>query len=205
MDTHFQFNRNFDLFSSRGEITLPSENLQSLLKTANALQISDLARADVLGRTANGRNEAPCKTVELHSDMVNSRSSTCISEHNAVEDTHNQLTLPVIARKDILHSDRAEGPFLSSRRKRPRAEAFSETEPTTSVRTQSKSPRLAESNSCSETPDGTSMVAEVKVEGFEEHGHVSFRMRCVMMIGVSGVIYLRVLYSYTSLFRLVFF
>nr|XP_027231621.1 uncharacterized protein LOC113823197 isoform X2 [Penaeus vannamei] len=43
----------------KGEITLPSENLQSLLKTANALQISDLARADVLGRTANGRDEAP--------------------------------------------------------------------------------------------------------------------------------------------------
>lgn len=158
-----------------------------------------------MGRTANGRDEAPSETVEFHSDRVNSRSSTCISEHIAAEDIHNQPTLPGIARKDILHSDRAEGPFLSSRRKRPRAEAFSEAEPTTSVRTQSKSPRLAESNSCSGTLDGTPMVADVKVEDFEGHGYVSFRMRCVMMIGVSCVIYLRVLYSYTSLFRLVYF
>ncbi|XP_063615813.1 uncharacterized protein LOC134789003, partial [Penaeus indicus] len=145
-----------------GEITLPSENLKSLLKTANALQISDLTRLDVLGMTAiDSEDITSCKTEGVHSQRANS-----INEHK--EDIPSQLSLPVIARKDKLHDNRAECAFLLSSRKRPREEAFSETELLMPAETQSKTPRLADDN-YSATPDETSVLAEVKVEDFEEY------------------------------------
>ncbi|XP_047489183.1 uncharacterized protein LOC125039381 isoform X2 [Penaeus chinensis] len=176
----------------KGEITLPSENLKSLLKTADALQISDLARVDVLGMTAiDSEAIASCKTERVHSQTANS-----INEQK--EDMYSELSLPVITRKDKLHSNRAECDFLLSSRKRPREEAFSETELVMSDQTLSKSPRLAENND-SATPDGTSVLAEaevedfeeheVKVEDFEEHEVISFRMplllqqKCLNMSG----------------------
>ncbi|XP_042874009.1 uncharacterized protein LOC122254404 isoform X2 [Penaeus japonicus] len=154
----------------KGEVTLPSENLKSLLKTANALQISGLSKSDVLGNTTNDGEDEPSSkpAVELPSKGVDSESATFTGQYTTAEDTHIQSSSPVRARKGELHSS-DDCILLSSRKKRPRYEDLSEAEAVTLARTHNKTPRLAEIDNHSVMLNRTSVLEDIKVEDFEEH------------------------------------
>lgn len=138
------------LFFSSGQITLQSENLASLLKTAKALQISGLARVDIID-VRNEDAEAPFfKTVKIQSKMehpnrsgVGSRSSTATNKRKKASHTSTVSEPSIVSKEPLDKKERSED-FV--KKKRPVNDTYSEREITIPIQIQNKSSRLRESS-----------------------------------------------------------
>lgn len=133
-----------------GQITLQSENLASLLKTAKALQISGLARVDIID-VRNEDAEAPFfKTVKIQSKMehpnrsgVGSRSSTATNKRKKASHTSTVSEPSIVSKEPLDKRERSED-FV--KKKRPVNDTFAEREITIPIHIQNKSSRLRESS-----------------------------------------------------------
>ncbi|XP_037790739.1 uncharacterized protein LOC119586122 [Penaeus monodon] len=104
-----------------GQITLPSEKLTSLLKTAKALQICGLASVDIIN-VRNEDDKTPVfKTVTIQSEMkhpnnsgVSSRSSSAINKRKKARLT-STVAAPSIVSKESLDKRARNEDFLKKR------------------------------------------------------------------------------------------
>lgn len=168
------------MFLFSGQITLPSENLPSLLKTAKALQISGLATADIIDVVDEDEQAPSYKTVKVQSKMghlsrsaIDSKSSIASSKKKKMNVTSTKLASSLVF-SESLDMKPTVTTIISKRR--PGSDALSERETAIVMHVQNKSLRLRESEDNSGfpvIPDNTLSSEDKECEDFEEQKEVS--------------------------------
>ncbi|XP_047489192.1 protein bric-a-brac 1-like [Penaeus chinensis] len=147
-----------------GQITLPSEKLASLLKTAKALQISGLASVDIID-VRNEDDKTPfLKTVKIQSEMEHPNKSGVSGRSSSATNRRKKArlisTAPSIVSKESLDKRARNEDFL---KKRP-TNIFSVKEITIPTQIQNKSSQLRESdNSVFQVIPSSNMSSENNV------------------------------------------
>ncbi|XP_042874006.1 uncharacterized protein LOC122254403 [Penaeus japonicus] len=158
-----------------GQITLPSENLPSLLKTAKALQISGLATADIIDVVDEDEQAPSLKTVKVQSKMghlsrsaIDIKSSIASSKKKKMNVTSTKLGSSLVF-SESLDMKPTVTTIISKRRLG--SDALSERETAIVTHVQNKSLRLRESEDNSGfpvIPDNTLSSEDKECEDFEE-------------------------------------
>ncbi|XP_063592987.1 protein jim lovell-like [Penaeus indicus] len=149
-----------------GQITLPSEKLASLLKTAKALQISGLASVDIIDVRNEDDTTPFLRTVKIQSEMehpnksgVSSRSGLAISKRKKAGLT-STVAAPFIVSKESLDKRARNEDFL---KKRP-TDTFSVREITMPTQIQNRSSQLSDSdNSVFQVIPSSNTISEKNV------------------------------------------